>query len=276
MTTGTHIKPLALAALLLALAASASACASQAAPEEKVIVVPSTATAAPPYRGDGSPPPRRYVVRMSDGERDWEVEFPETASGYELRIPLEREGRDLEVEGDDLTAADREMLESLRRRNVGVEREGVYVDGKNKADPEGRNQVGGGTPGAELDGGADADGGIDPWAGTEDQPAPTRRSYFMGIENVKKLYRAGRYEMAIIYLKELAQDYPDDPKIMSMMGTLYLKLDQEDLAREYWERVLQIEPDNRTVIEALKQLNQRRSRPTPRPAQPADGAPPPP
>lgn len=234
--------------------------ASEASKSNKVIVVPSTATSAPPYRGDGSPPPRRYVVRMSDGERDWEVEFPETSTGYQLRIPLntDRDGSGVMVEGDPLTAADKEMLENLRRKNVGVEREGIYQDGKNKADPDGKNQVGGLEPGAELGGEDGANGGaLDPWAGTEDRPAPTRRSYFLGIENVKKLYRAKRYEMAIIYLKELDQDYPEDPKILSMMGTLYLKLGQPDLAREYWERVLQIDPTDRAVIDALKQLNAR-------------------
>lgn len=252
-----------LAALIALLGAALvlPACgASDASKSNKVIVVPSTATSAPPYRGDGSPPPRRYVVRMSDGERDWEVEFPETSTGYQLRIPLntDRDGSGVMVEGDPLTAADKEMLENLRRKNVGVEREGIYQDGKNKADPDGKNQLGGTEPGAELDGGDGADGGaIDPWAGSEDRPAPTRRSYFLGIENVKKLYRAKRYEMAIIYLKELDQDYPDDPKILSMMGTLYLKLGQPDLAREYWERVLQIDPSDRAVIDALKQLNAR-------------------
>ena len=231
--------------------------------KEKVIVVPSTATSAPPYRGDGSPPPRRYVVRMSDGQRDWEVEFPESANGYQLRIPIDANDKAADgvlVEGDELTAADKEMLESLRRRNVGMEREGIYKDGRNQADPDGRNQVGGSTPGNDLgdaDGSSEGTGGIDPWAGTEDQPAPTRQSYFKGIENVKRLYRAGRYEMAIIYLKELEQDYPNDPKLLSMMGTLYLKVGQEELARDYWERVLQIDPTNKTVIEALKQLNQR-------------------
>ena len=104
-------------------------------------------------------------------------------------------------------------------------------------------------------------GDVDPWAGSEDEPAPTRRSYFRGIENVKRLYRAGRYEMAIIYLKELEQDYPEDPKLMSMMGTLYLKLGQEELAREYWERVLQIDPNNRTVLEAPQAAQHAPGRP---------------
>jgi hypothetical protein len=40
-----------------------------------------------------------------------------------------------------------------------------------------------------------------------------------------------------------------------MMGTLWLQLGRRELARETWERVLQIDPENRAVIEALRQLN---------------------
>ena len=265
---------------MMSFALGALACSSSSSVPEtdkRVIVVPSTASSAPPYRGDGSPPTRRYVVRMSDGARDWEVEFPESATGYQLRIPLKSKGMQDGVlaEGQALTEADKELLETLRRRNVGMEREGVYEDGTNAADDPSRNQLGTPAPGAELDGGAaGATGGVDPWAGTEDQPAPTRRSYFLGVENVKKLYRAGRYEMAIVMLKDLDGDYPDDPTILSMMGTLYLKVGQPELARDYWERVLQIDPNERAVIEALRRLNQRApsapsAAPTPQPDPPA-------
>lgn len=244
-------------AMALGVAMLCGACSSggSANKSEKVIVVPSTATTAPPYRGDGSPDTRRYVVRMSDGERDWEVEFPETANGYQLRIPLNDGSKKVAVNGAPLTEADKELLASRRRQNVGMEREGVYADGQNMADDKRRNQEGGLRPGAELDG--QDPGAVDPWAGTEDAPAPTRQSYFLGIEDVRKLYRAGRYEMAVVHLKDLDADYPEDPKIMSMMGTLYLKLGQEDLARDYWERVLQVDPSDRAVLDALKQLNQR-------------------
>ena len=106
-----------------------TACSStkEASTTDKVIVVPSTATSAPPYRGDGSPSSRRYVVRMSDGKRDWEVEFPESANGYQLRIPLNDGKKDLDVQGQPLTKADKELLESRRRQNVATEREGVYA-----------------------------------------------------------------------------------------------------------------------------------------------------
>ncbi len=246
---------------VLALALTLSACETTDTKSDKVIIVPSAATTAPSYAAGGQVPTRRYVVRMSDGKRDWEVEFPEVATGYELRIPLQQKGPAVDVEGEDLTDADKELLESLRRRNSGMEREGIFVNGKNQADPDGKTQDGGLTPGEELgeDGGKKngAGKGVDPWAGTEDKPAPTRRSYFLGIEKVKKLYRAGKYEVAIVFLKKLEKDYPDDLQILSMMGTLWLRMGQEDLAREYWERVLQIDPKNRAVIEALKQLTNR-------------------
>lgn len=233
---------------------------------EKVIVVPSSAVTGPSYRGDGSIPTRRYVVRMSDGKRDWEVEFPEVATGYELRIPLQeggagKAGEDVVVGADELTAADKQLLEALRKRNVNMEREGIYTNGQNEADPKDRNQLGNLDPGAELDDqGNDkpnTNKGVDPWAGKEDKQAPSRRSYFLGLEKVKQLYRAGKYELAIVFLKKLEQDYPNDVQIMSMMGTLWSKVGQEELAREYWEKVLAIEPQNRPVLEALKRLNAR-------------------
>jgi hypothetical protein len=36
---------------------------------------------------------------------------------------------------------------------------------------------------------------------------------------------------------------------------LWLKLGRPELAREAWEQVLQIDPDNRPVLDALKNLN---------------------
>jgi hypothetical protein len=265
-------------ALAATLAAALWGCGSSSEyePEDKVIVVPSTATMQPPYNADGGQPTRRYVVRMSDGSRDWEVEFPETASGYQLKIPMRKSDPDVIGGGKPLTAADKEIEANMRRNNPDVPRDGAYVDGKNVTDPKGDQ------PGSELgkpDGGSGRTGGVDPYAGTEANPDITRRSYLRAIEDVKRLYRAGRYEAALIELKKLDEEYPDDVKVMSMLGTLYLKNSQEDLARQYWEEVLQIEPGNREVMEALKQLNARRSSPQPRaaePARPADGAPKPP
>ena len=64
------------------------------------------------YTPEGQYPRSRYVLRMTDGDRDWEVEFPEVASGYEIRIPLQGEPNILgaKAQGTPLTAAELEMI----------------------------------------------------------------------------------------------------------------------------------------------------------------------
>jgi len=211
---------------------------------EKTIVVPSAASAAPAYASDGSPPPRRYVVRMSDGSLDWEVELPEVATGYELRIPFKPKGQREQVgfgDAGDLTDADRQLIESMRRREPTAEGEGVY-DGA----------------GAPLDGRPEA-------ARPQNAaPTPARQSYLKGVEKARALFQAGKYELALIALKSLDEQYPDDLQIKSMLGTLWLQLNQPELARETWEAGLRIDPQNRMLVEALKQLNRPEGASAPR------------
>jgi len=169
-------------------------------------------------------------------------------------------GEDVRTERGDLTEADKEFLETLSRRNAGVERDGIYVNGDNQADPDGENQLGNPDPGAELGDGT-GQAGVDPFLGTEDRPAPSRQSYFLGIDKVKRLYRAQEYEAAIVLLTKLNRMYPRDPQLMSMTGTVYLQLGNTELARRYWEETLKVQPNRRDVLEALKQLNRRTGRP---------------
>lgn len=236
-------------ATILGLVLLVGACATEK--PKATIVVPSTATTAPEYRGDGAIPTRRYVVRMSDGQRDWEVEFPETATGYEIRIPLEEGGSapGMRWDGPGMTDADRELMKDMRRDNAALEREGVFVDGKSVNDPESAS------PGGELDeeGNVAGERKGGPRVG-EDSAAPNRPSYLLGIDEVQKLFKLGNHELAMVRLSELEKAYPNDERLLSMKGTLWLKLGREDLARQTWERVLQINPDNRAVLEALKQL----------------------
>ena len=236
----------------------AAGCATKQ--QQTAIIVPTAATTAPEYRGDGSVPTQRYVVRMSDGQRDWEVEFPEVATGYEMRIPLEGEARDdkLVWEGQKLTDADRELIREMRRNNPGIARDGVYVDGANINDPEGTNELGGLEPGAELD--QDGNTVRDPGAlslhgSGESDPDASRPSYLLGIEEVQRLFKANNYELAMVRLRQLEKAYPNDPKLLSMKGTLWAKLGRKELAREAWEQVLQQQPDNKAVLEALKRLD---------------------
>lgn len=239
----SHFSPLAVLGALAAVLLGTVSCAPIDGPDEPaVVVVPSAATSTPQYNGNGAIPPQRYVVRMSDGSRDWEVEFPEVARGYEVRIPLDDDdSRSADVRNDhqSLTRADRELLEHLRRNDPDYERSGIYADGENILD----RQENGDSDDDDRDG------------GDEDRPAPSRPSYLRGLEQVQRLFDARQYEAAMIQLVNLEEAYPNDVRIKSMKGTLWLRLGRESLARDAWEQVLQIDPDNEPVQEALRRLD---------------------
>ena len=202
---------------------------------------PETVAASP----DANQP---YVVRMSDGVRDWEVEFPESATGYEVRIPLRGGGGASTARLEDLpetmTEADRELLSELRRSEAGMEREGVF---------RGDEGLITGTPGASRDPTADDEPAATPG---DSEPAPSRPSYLLGISEVRRLYRSGNPEVAMVRLTRLLRAYPDDTRLLAMKGTLWLRLGRPELARRAYEEVLHSEPENRAVQQALRRLSQ--------------------
>ncbi len=254
--------------LLAAGIALTTACSSTPEPKKAQIVVPSTATSRSQYRGDGSIPEESYVIRMSDGRRDWEVSFPSTANGYQVRIPLEggspgvgepdsREAG-LNWEGDQLSAADKELLEDMRRQDPDMEREGVFMGGENAVDRQAdRDRARGDGDG---DGDDNQDGAAEQASNkqksrSESAPAPTRPSYLKGIAEVQELYEHGKYELAMVRLGRLDEAYPNDVKILSMKGSLWLKLGRKELARKAWEQALQLDPDNEMIAGALERLD---------------------
>lgn len=255
--------PLVLSAAALMLCA---ACQSQPKPQKAQIVVPSTATHAPQYRGDGSIPEENYVIRMSDGKRDWEVSFPSSADGYRVQIPLDGDepgaGRaDVDWETEQLSAADKELLEDMRRQNPDMEREGLFLGDENLVDRQAEREEAARGEEQDSDDGESAEDARgeerDETRESGAQPAPTRPSYLNGIAEVQDLYERGKFELAMVRLARLDEAYPNDVKILSMKGTLWLKLGRESLARNAWERALEIEPDNETIARALERLENR-------------------
>lgn len=214
--------------------------------------------AGPEMVGSAFAPPTPYVVRMSDGRRDWEVELPEAMSGYEVRIPLRpseegSRGRISDL-SESMTDADRELLSELRRDEVGLEEEGIFHGGEDliESDARARPEPTREEPEARRAGGATS---------PNDEPVPSRPSYLLGIAEVRRLYRAGNVEVAMVRLTELLRAYPQDPRLLSMRGTLWLRLGRPALARRAWEQVLQRDPENRAVRAALRRLNEAEDEP---------------
>lgn len=102
--------------LVLTLVASGCALFEKEAPRQ--VIVPDELLSDPRYDLDGAHPRQRYVLRMTDGERDWEIEFPEVATGYEVRIPLQGEPKVLTDKAKPkVTSADRAIMEDMVRNS---------------------------------------------------------------------------------------------------------------------------------------------------------------
>jgi len=207
------------------------------------IVVPPASLAEWSYVPQGDARPGRHMIRMSDGTRDWEVEFPDVATGYEVRIPLRGApgmGPGLDPVPARLTAADRELLEERA----------LPSDGDGKPASAARESA------ADRAAGLEAPARVPARPGPPTKPAAARpkTSYLGGIARIRELYRTRNYELALIDCVDLERQYPNDEKLLAMKGSIYRKLGKNKLARETWEKVLAMDPDNQTVADALREL----------------------
>jgi tetratricopeptide (TPR) repeat protein len=204
---------------MLVIVLTLGGCASQAS---RRIIVPDDQLKQSDYQPDGVVPRSRYVLRMTDGKRDWEVEFPEVASGYEVRIPLEGEPKVLgQGAAKPPTAADREIAEDMVRQNPDLAESAAT----GKTGPTGK----------------------------PNKAAP-KLSYLTGLSEIRDLFRSRNYELALLKTGELEQEYPADDKLLAMKGSLYRQIGRVELARDAWEHALKINPQNQVVIDALERL----------------------
>jgi tetratricopeptide (TPR) repeat protein len=240
-------------AMLMFAAAAPSAC-TLTRPVPADVRVPPDLLRGSQWTAGGEPPRTRYVVRMTDGQRDWEIQLPEISTAYEVKVPLSgKPSTRLAVDMATMTAADREILqdrEAAARAESG-ELEPAKDDGQRPADRSKRAAARG----------DDSDGGDLKPAGKrasrkpgDDKPPSAKASYLLTLARVKDLYRSRQYELALVELAELDRQYPDDEHILSMKGSLYERLGNKNLAREAWQQTLRLNPYNLTVLEALQRL----------------------
>jgi hypothetical protein len=142
-------------------------------------------------------PSQRYVLRLADHGRIWEVELPETTGAYEVRIPLAGKP-------ETPTAADQEIL-------------------------AGRKDV---------------------------TPGEASKSYLGSLARIGELYGARKYELALIEAVDLEAQYPKDARLAAMKGSLFQKLGKPQLAKEAWQKALDLDPGDTVVAAALRGLSE--------------------
>jgi tetratricopeptide (TPR) repeat protein len=242
MTNKTYLRRAPLLAVLLPMVALA-ACATRTPADVRV---PPEILRGSSYTAGGEPPRSRYVVRMTDGQRDWEIQLPEIATAYEVRVPLAgKPGNGMSIDMASATAADREII---------ADRD---ANSRDEAGAPDDTQEDGDAAGV----GKDKDGDTKPTRAAKtsrapgaDKPVGQRASYLLTLAKVKDLYRNRHYELALVELVELEKQYPNDEHILSMKGSLHERLGNKNLAREAWQQALSLNPFNLAVLEALKRL----------------------
>lgn len=204
-----------------------------AAPSLQGALQPATA-AARTGAGDG-----RYVLRLAEHNRVWELELPEAAGGYEMRIPLDGPL-------DAPTAADTELLAAARTADGSMNRDTAKARDASGAAPALKPDTATSTTASKVDVSASADAA----------PKSPRKSYLGTLAKVREMYASRKYEMALVELVDLEPSHPNDARVQAMKGSLYLKLGKTQLARECWQKALALDPEDAAVAEALRTLKE--------------------
>lgn len=84
------------------------------------------------------------------------------------------------------------------------------------------------------------------------------RSYLASIDYVKRLYKAGRYEAALLETDALLKSYPTDPRLYGMRGTLLDRVGQPDLALSAWKQALRFDPKDESLRRFIERKEQKR------------------
>jgi len=226
----------------VALAMIASCASGGAVPAD--VRVPPDLLRGSPYTASGESGRSRYVVRMTDGVRDWEIQLPEIATAYEVKVPLSgKPAAPMSIDMATATAADREIMaenqaaaERAKTDNPGSD-DSVDEGSAHPTDRDGNKKVA--RPSDKVASGT---------------PPVAKASYLLTLARVKDLYRTRHYELGLVELVDLEKQYPDDEHILSMKGSLYERLGNKNLAREAWQEALRLNPFNLAVLEALQRL----------------------
>ena len=76
--------------------------------------------------------------------------------------------------------------------------------------------------------------------------------YKTALGRVQALFAKKSYELALGELVRLRADFPDDAKLAAMEWTLYFKLGDKEKAQRAWEKAMELDPENNTIVDMLQ------------------------
>ncbi len=69
------------------------------------------------------------------------------------------------------------------------------------------------------------------------------------------LFKMGRVEEALNYIKTALENLGEHPEVFEHMGDIYISLGERELARQAWSKSLEINSENKNLLEKLKKLS---------------------
>lgn len=94
---------------------------------------------------------------------------------------------------------------------------------------------------------------------SRDTTPENEQSYLASVDHLKLLYRSGRFEAALLETDTLIRDYPTNPRIYEMRGTLFEKIGHLDLALQAWKQALKFNPSNDSLRKFIERKEKKRS-----------------
>lgn len=85
------------------------------------------------------------------------------------------------------------------------------------------------------------------------------KSYLASLDNIKQLFKIGRYEVALLEVDAMIHQYQTDPKLYEMRGTLLDRLGRLDLAFKSWNQAMRLDPKNLALRKFVERRQQNRS-----------------
>lgn len=194
------------------------------------------------YSNQGPESRQPMILRSKKGDRSIEVELPKSEQNIsDLVIPISPSFK----ENDRTPASDPSLVD-----------ESLHDHAPTAADREITSRLNR-TSGAISDQRRDVEGSMGLKA-PEDSAPDQDKSYLAQIDHVKQLFKASRYEAALMETDELIKHYPMDPKTHQMRGTLFDRVGQKDLALKEWKQALRLDPGNQSLKKYIERREQVR------------------
>lgn len=200
------------------------------------------------YHPDVNGPRESMIFRTKKGDGAVEVEIPRSQSMSEFVIPIAsnvNHGRSPASESPAAAPAEPALDSAYGEREPGLsDREITRTFPQGMAEDDARRR--------EIE----AELGL---VRSEDMTPEKQKSYLAAIDHVKQLYRNGRFEAAILEVDDLVREYPTNPKLYQMRGTLLDRLGQQELALKSWKQALRFDPKNESLRRFIDRKEQKRS-----------------